>query len=349
MAMITEKESLHLGNLPQRRNYNKPWHPTQFSPCPLLMQCSKCKEYLTATDFYVKTVPQVARQDILGQNHVSTCISCNRSVFPSIDPRRKLYYSAKSRATKKGLEFSITVDDIVIPRRCPVLGVALKAGVGGGTVSVAKLESSPTLDRIDNSKGYTPDNICVISLRANNLKRDATLYELECLAYHMAHPPKCQAKDATALMNQAVEENIAGKELSDDRNRYVSVDHKKRMLQSARGRRKLYSFDESLTVDDFTIPEFCPVLGIKLRPSVGLGSTTLDKFYASPSIDRIDCSRGYNKDNIQVVSFRANCLKRDASLWEIRALVNYMKDFLGGHMWQTHKTNDTEQLAENNE
>lgn len=305
------------------------------------MQCSKCKEYLPATDFYVKKVPQIARQDILGQNHVSTCVSCNREIFPTIDPRLKLYYSAKTRATKKGLEFSITVDDIVIPKRCPVLGITLKAGVGGGTVSVAKLESSPTLDRIDNSKGYTPDNICVISLRANNLKRDATLYEMECLAYHMAHPPECQAKDATALMNQAVEENIAGKELSNDRNRYVSVDHKKRMLQSARSRRKLYAFDESLTVDDLTIPEFCPILGIKLRPSVGLGSRTLDNFYHSPSIDRIDSSKGYTRENVQIISFRANCLKRDASLWEIRALAGYMKDFAEGAMWQPHCTNDT--------
>ncbi len=332
--------------LPLRRNYQKPWHPTQFSPCPLLMQCSKCKEYLPATDFYVKKVPQIARQDILGQNHVSTCVSCNREIFPTIDPRLKLYYSAKTRATKKGLEFSITVDDIVIPKRCPVLGITLKAGVGGGTVSVAKLESSPTLDRIDNSRGYTPDNICVISLRANNLKRDATLYEMECLAYHMAHPSKEPVKDNSELMNKIVAQNVEGKVFSNDMKNYFKTDHRQRMINGARSRKKLYGFDNSLTASDIVIPEFCPVLGIKLRPSVGLGTRTLDNFYNSPSIDRIDCSKGYSKENVQIISFRANCLKRDASLWEIRALAGYMRDFSGGAMWQPHCSNDTNSSEE---
>jgi hypothetical protein len=252
-----------------------------------------------------------------------------------------LYYSAKARATKKGLEFNITVDDIIIPKRCPVLGITLKGGVGGGTVSVAKLESSPTLDRVDNSKGYTPDNICVISLRANNLKRDATLYELECLAYHMAHPSDVLAKDASPRMNEAVVDNITGKSYGQNRARYFNQDHRERMIGAARRRGRRYGFDKSLTFEDVIIPEFCPVLGIKLRPSVGLGNKTLDNFYYSPSIDRIDSARGYTKENIQVISFRANCLKRDACLWELRALASYMKDFRKGTFGQPHYSNDT--------
>jgi hypothetical protein len=332
--------------LPLRRNYQKPWHPTQFSPCPLLMQCSKCKEYLPATDFYVKKVPQIARQDILGQNHVSTCVSCNREIFPTIDPRLKLYYSAKTRATKKGLEFSITVDDIVIPKRCPVLGITLKAGVGGGTVSVAKLESSPTLDRIDNSKGYTPDNICVISLRANNLKRDATLYEMRCLAYHMSKPAVWPTVDKSELMNQITAETVKGIQCSTDMKNYYKTDHKVKMMRAMKRRSKTYGSDGSVKPEDVVIPEYCPVLGIKLYPSVGKGVKTLDNFYNSPSIDRIDSSKGYTKENIQVISFRANCLKRDASLWEIRALVGYMESFDRGIKSPTPFPNDTSQEEE---
>jgi len=327
--------------LPLRRNYQKSWHPTQTSPCPLLMQCTKCKEYLPTGDFYVKRTRETARRDILGQNHTNTCIYCSRGVFPTIDPRRKLYYSAKARAVKKNLEFKISIADIVIPERCPVFGIRLKSGAGGGTVSVAKLESSPTLDRVDNSKGYTPDNVCVISLRANNLKRDATLYEMQCLAYHMAHPPGSQAKDVSSLMNQIVADNTAGKLFSDAHKRYLDKDHRERMIAGAKKRKKLYGFDDSLAAQDIVIPRFCPVLGIELRTSVGLGSKTLENFYYSPSIDRIDCSKGYTKENIQIISFRANCLKRDASLWEIRALAGYMKDFGEGTMWQPHCSNDT--------
>jgi hypothetical protein len=40
------------------------------------------------------------------------------------------------------------------------------------------------LDRIDNSKGYTPSNIQVISWRANRIKADASADELRrVLAY----------------------------------------------------------------------------------------------------------------------------------------------------------------------
>jgi hypothetical protein len=311
--------------LPLRRNYQKAWHPTQFSPCPLLMQCSKCKEYLPATDFYVKTVPQISRQDILGQNHVGTCVSCNRSVFPSIDPCRKLYYSAKSRAAKKGLEFNITVDDIVIPKRCPVLGITLKAGVGGGTVSVAKLESSPTLDRIDNSRGYTPDNICVISLRANNLKRDASLYELRCLAYNMSKPCNYSIVNHGPLMNEITAKATKSINCSSSMKDYYRKDHRKKLLSALQRRGKTYGYDGSINAEDIIIPQYCPVLGIELFPSVGKGVKTLDNFYHSPSIDRINNHKGYTKENIQIISFRANCLKRDASLWEVRALVGYME------------------------
>jgi hypothetical protein len=38
--------------------------------------------------------------------------------------------------------------------------------------------NAPSIDRIDNNKGYTKDNIMVISRRANILKKDATFDEL---------------------------------------------------------------------------------------------------------------------------------------------------------------------------
>ncbi len=85
----------------------------------------------------------------------------------------------------KGLEFDITIDDVVIPEYCPVLGIKLEATVGTGRRNLNELESSPSIDRIDNSRGYTKDNIMVISLRANNLKKDATLQEVKALVRYM--------------------------------------------------------------------------------------------------------------------------------------------------------------------
>ena len=88
-------------------------------------------------------------------------------------PERRMLDLARRRAKAKGLKFSITQKNIVIPKLCPVLGIPLKACARGFS------DNSPTLDRLDNKKGYTPENTLVVSWRANRLKCDATLKELQ--------------------------------------------------------------------------------------------------------------------------------------------------------------------------
>ena len=85
---------------------------------------------------------------------------------------RRMWRSAKERANRYGLEFSILPDDIFIPEICPVLGIRLEARSG-------KLGScSPSLDKIDPQRGYSKDNIQVISHKANTMKSNATKEEL---------------------------------------------------------------------------------------------------------------------------------------------------------------------------
>lgn len=45
----------------------------------------------------------------------------------------------------------------------------------------------------------------------------------------------------------------------------------------------------------------------------------------SPSIDRIDNLKGYTKENIKIISHRANAIKRDASVEEVEKILKYMK------------------------
>jgi hypothetical protein len=87
---------------------------------------------------------------------------------------RRMIHAAKSRAKRKGLEFTITHEDIYIPSHCPVLGLEFSHRIGKS----GPCENSPTLDRIDNKLGYVPGNIEVISWRANRIKCDATPKEL---------------------------------------------------------------------------------------------------------------------------------------------------------------------------
>lgn len=87
----------------------------------------------------------------------------------------KWFIGLKKGAEKRGIPFNLEVDDLYIPDKCPVLGIPLFKGKGVPT------PNSPTIDRIDNLKGYSKDNIWVISARANTLKSNASLKEIEML------------------------------------------------------------------------------------------------------------------------------------------------------------------------
>ena len=95
-------------------------------------------------------------------------------------PEAYMISQARKHARKLGIEFALEASDIVIPSVCPVLKIPLV--IGQDPNGSRSSYSVPTLDRIDSSKGYTKDNVWVISWRANKLKSDATLQELELLA-----------------------------------------------------------------------------------------------------------------------------------------------------------------------
>lgn len=85
---------------------------------------------------------------------------------------KKLVREAKYRAQKKDLDFDITYKDLSIPYYCPVLQIELnKQGIKVGP-------NSPSLDRIDPTKGYVKGNVQVISHLANTMKSNATPEQL---------------------------------------------------------------------------------------------------------------------------------------------------------------------------
>lgn len=92
---------------------------------------------------------------------------------------KALWYGAKKNAQAASREFTISVEDIVIPDICPVLGFPLDSSDRNHT---------PSVDRKDNSLGYIKENIRVISARANRLKSDASLSDLEALVGYMRSP-----------------------------------------------------------------------------------------------------------------------------------------------------------------
>lgn len=139
------------------------------------MPCIQCNELLPVVDYYPIKNGIIT---ITGERRGRRCKSCNIQAYRDLDPRLKLLYGAKQRAKKIGVEFSLTVNDIVIPKRCPALGLEIRDYTGCGKPDFSLHHDAATLDRIDNSKGYVSGNVYVISKRANLLKKDATIEEL---------------------------------------------------------------------------------------------------------------------------------------------------------------------------
>lgn len=86
------------------------------------------------------------------------------------------------------------------------------------------------------------------------------------------------------------------------------------ILTSCRNTAKAKNIAFTLKKEDIIIPEKCPVFGIKLKFNNNHPNES------SPSVDRIDNNVGYTKENIIIVSWKANRLKRDSTFEEMTLL-----------------------------
>ena len=96
------------------------------------------------------------------------------------NPARSYTLAAKGRARRSGVPFNLEPEDIIFPDVCPILGIPLSLNNDG-----KRKDSTPSLDRVKPSKGYVKGNVKVISWRANRLKNDASLEELEKIVQYM--------------------------------------------------------------------------------------------------------------------------------------------------------------------
>lgn len=132
-------------------------------------KCTECQEERDLSHFYVC---QGERFPI-----------CHRCLFVGVPEGlvpylRRTWYNLKKRAKDKGWPFTLLPRDISVPQTCPVLGIPIDFVIGDR-------RDSPSIDRIDGKKGYVPENIKVISNRANALKSDASVEELEAVLHYV--------------------------------------------------------------------------------------------------------------------------------------------------------------------
>jgi hypothetical protein len=124
--------------------------------------CTKCGEEKYIHDFPKKK----GRLHGVG-SHCKACVNAKQKRIYHTDLNdltQRLWRLAKERAKKKKLPFTITPADIVIPERCPVLGLPLKQATDHTK------DCSATVDRLVPELGYVQGNINVVSSRANLIK-----------------------------------------------------------------------------------------------------------------------------------------------------------------------------------
>ena len=93
-----------------------------------------------------------------------------------------LLRGAKQRAKIKGLEFNIDISDIELPNVCPLLEIPL---ISSCREENSTIDNAYSIDRIDSNKGYIKGNVWVISYKANRIKNNASLEELELLVSNL--------------------------------------------------------------------------------------------------------------------------------------------------------------------
>ena len=99
---------------------------------------------------------------------------------------RFMIVRAVNRSAKSGVEcdkqYLLTLVGLR-PTHCPCCGREFIYG-GSGVVGVQH-PATPSMDRIDSSKGYVEGNVAIICFRCNILKKDGSLSEFEAIAKYM--------------------------------------------------------------------------------------------------------------------------------------------------------------------
>lgn len=90
-----------------------------------------------------------------------------------------------------------------------------------------------------------------------------------------------------------------------------------------RTRAKRLGLEFNLSPEDIQIPEVCPVFGLPFKT----GREYRDQ---SASVDRIDCSLGYVKGNIRVISYLANRMKSNATASQLEQFAQWILESSNG-------------------
>ncbi len=145
-------------------------------PDKLTVWCKNCNKE-SRDSYYLANKEKIKIKHLQWRENNKDSIKIKKLQKRKEGPRKTMLYSAKCRAQKKGWDFNLELEDIVIPEYCPILNIKLEM------FNDTQSRTSPSLDRIDSKLGYTKDNIQVISWLANTMKTNASIEELKLFAH----------------------------------------------------------------------------------------------------------------------------------------------------------------------
>jgi hypothetical protein len=164
--------------------------------------------------------------------------------------------------------------------------------------------NSFSLDRIDSNKGHEVGNVQIISNKANRSKSNATIEEYE------------------KIVN-----NLENLKINKDYSYKSNINKiKKDILKKCKARVKKYNLDFNLDENylELIYPKNnkCPLLNIELKKGNGRPVNS------SPTLDRIISKLGYVKGNVVFISHKANIIKNNLTLEEMKVLLNNWKNII---------------------
>ena len=149
---------------------------------------------------------------------------------------------------------------------------------------------------------------------------------------------KCRSCDLEYQKNRRIQnkDQILDYSRNYQKNKRKNFEFRLQMLLNAsKQRSKKKSRENNLTLDDIKsiYPEdgLCPIFGTKLI--FGDAGFRED----SPSIDRIDSTKGYTKNNVQIISWKANRIKMNSSVEELELILAYMKQGIWHELYKNHQ------------
>jgi len=133
----------------------------------------------------------------LSERRVSTwvCIQCAKEIHLPKDRENyrdpvntffRQFHHRRQVAEKEKIPFTITFKELEKPVFCPVLGLKLNYGCSTGVDGKQTRDpSKASIDKMIPELGYVPGNVFVISWKANKLKSNMNIKELEKILDYM--------------------------------------------------------------------------------------------------------------------------------------------------------------------